>query len=166
MDSQQPSFRIAPMEAHHLSALEQIEREVYRASLVEPIAVHAARRDLAPQWCFVALNAADDVLGFIVAHPWSRASWPALGSVLDALPDDASCVHIHDCAVSERGRGLGIAQAFMERITQQCRADQREQIHLVAVDGADGYWSRLGFVIEPSLKPAYGDRAFFMTREI
>ncbi|KAK7198917.1 Acetyltransferase (GNAT) family [Novymonas esmeraldas] len=86
----------------------------------------------------------------------------------------ADTLYIHDVAVHPDLRGLGIAAALWRRIEETRAEHGVKRMALVAVFGANAYWSRHGFreVARKDLPAAtvavledYGDHAVFMERD-
>jgi GNAT superfamily N-acetyltransferase len=106
--------------------------------------VYAERIALAPEGC-VVLARGDEVLGHFLSHPWRRGKVPALNAMLGALPDDPDCWYVHDVAIAPEARGGGFAASALEIVASAARARGLDRFTLIAVDGADGFWRRLGF---------------------
>lgn len=128
------------------------------------------RLALWPRGCFVL---ADDqgVAGYLVAYPWRRDSAPALNSLIDALPQDADRLYLHDLAVHPRARGGGHTRPMVEQLAEQARADRWPAIALVAVNAAGDFWRGLGFHAEtpPGMAAklaSYGADALYMVRPL
>lgn len=130
--------------------------------------VFAERIRLCPEGCQV-LAEGEEVLGYLVSHPWRRFAPPALDALVGALPGDADCWLIHDVAIEPRGRGGGAAAVGLDRVAQLARARGFQVLALVAVGDAQPYWRRQGFEVAaaPQLAAklaAYGASAAYMER--
>lgn len=130
--------------------------------------VFADRLALSPEGCLVLADA-HGLGGYVVSHPWLRAAPPKLGALLGHLPPDPDCWYLHDVAVDPRLRGGGQVADAVQRIAALSRDAGIDTLALVAVSGADGYWSRLGF--RPAMTPAlaaklasYGADSVYMER--
>lgn len=158
---------IVRLSAEDLVDVERLQALAYQdPALVEDIAVHADRLAKAPEFCFAA-RVDGQLAGYIVTHPWESASWPGLNNCdlcLEGLVCDA--VHIHDLAVDARFQGRRIAPKLVEASVNAALAAGIHKAHLVAVDGAHTFWERQGFATASGPRPAYGDDAWWMVREL
>jgi GNAT superfamily N-acetyltransferase len=132
------------MTAGDLAAVTAISAAVHGA-YAEPVEVYAERLALYPAGCFTC-EAAGEARGFLVSHPWRRGAAPALGASLGAIPVPAETYYLHDVALLPQARGLGAGGAVMPLVETRARAAGCAEIALVAVNGAEGYWARHGFV--------------------
>jgi len=112
--------------------------------LHEPHDVYANRLALYPPGCRVLVRASE-VVGYFIAHPWLRDDPPALGQMLTTLPDRPECYFLHDIAILPSARSNGAGRAAFEQCVEQASNEALAAIELVAVNGAESYWSRLGF---------------------
>lgn len=132
----------------------------------EPFEVYAERLALYPAGCFVF--AADGApSGYLIAHPWRRDTPPKLGAVLGAIPADADTFYLHDIALLPATRGTGAGRAAVELTIRAARAAGFGEITLMAVGGADSFWTAQGFSIAdatPDILASYGPEARLMRR--
>jgi GNAT superfamily N-acetyltransferase len=150
-----------PMQSGDLAVASAISDAVHRR-YTEPTAVYAERLALYPAGCFV-LERDGDVLGYLVSHPWHREKPPKLGALLGAIPDDADAYYLHDLALLPAARGSGAGRAALDLVKAHARALGFADIALMAVGGADRYWTRQGFAYVPrAVDPSYGDDAYLM----
>lgn len=155
---------------HDLRAVLDIQAQTYPTFLVEEESVFLNRINLRTSYCLAAKHG-DELLGYLLAHGWSRQSPPPLGSLLaDGVPSEV--LFIHDLAVSSEKRGLRVGQRLIARAFALATHDGLCSAELIAVEGAANYWRRLGFVEEAVsgelLKKleTYGSLARWMKREI
>lgn len=100
------------------------------------------------------------VVAYAQSFPW-RGSTPPRCAVtdgeLDTIPHDGDFLWVFDIATSVRKRGFG--EALLQAVLDHGRARGFKEAHLVAVGGAEGYWSRFGFREVRRLPPGsgYGD---------
>ncbi|MFC2522602.1 MAG: hypothetical protein ACFNXZ_05645, partial [Lautropia mirabilis] len=88
--------QISPLEESHLPQLMQVQTQAYAGlPVLEPVAFFRNRQQLAPQGCLVAL-AGNRVAGYLVSYPWDDGLPPALGVLLDALPEPGRHWFVHD----------------------------------------------------------------------
>jgi ribosomal protein S18 acetylase RimI-like enzyme len=147
-----------------LDAIVTIADRVHK-DLHERRAVFAEKVRLYPQGCR-KLCSAGQIVGYGIAHPWTRNSIPHLDAFLNSLPPKPDCLHIHDIVVLPNARGHGAAGQYMEYVKGLAKAQGRP-LALVSVYGTDALWSRFGFrVIEQAeLKcqlASYGESARYM----
>lgn len=134
----------------------------------EDEAVFRNRFELYPDGCFV-LTLKGEIVGYGISHPWQLDAVPALNSVLEKLPDDASTYYIHDIAILPEHRSGGNASRVVELLAAQAERDGFVTMSLVAVNGSRGYWEKKGFVVRslPALEAklkTYSDDALYMVR--
>lgn len=164
------AISIEVLRQQDLPAALELQKEAYPSFLVEEEAVFVSRIDLAASYCFAAWHD-EKLLGYILAHGWTRQSPPALGALLAAgVPSEV--LFIHDLAVSPSGRVRGIGQKLITRVIDRAAQDGLCSAELIAVEGAANYWRQFGFA-EPAVPVAlleklrtYGSLARWMTREI
>lgn len=136
----------------------------------EGVDIFEERIRLAPSGCYV-LDGEAGLIGYMFSHPWTRARPPALHQMLVAIPPDADCWYIHDVAVDPAARGGGQVRAIIDRVLRDAARAGYEVAMLVAVNGADSYWQRLGFknATTDALRRKladYGDDAVYMERSL
>ncbi|MEQ7156056.1 GNAT family N-acetyltransferase [Brevundimonas aurifodinae] len=136
----------------------------------EDRACFANRLSLHPQGCRVLADETG-LSGYIVAYPWRRGRIPPLNSLIDAVPDDADLTYLHDLALLPETRGAGHARIAIEALASEAAAAGWPALALVAVNDAEAFWTRHGFVTDPapdlSAKLAtYGPDARYMVRPL
>lgn len=131
-----------PMRPDDLDAVDALARAQYPDYPERP-EVYADRLARAPGWCF-ALEREGRFCGYLLAHPWGEAGPPALDTVLAAIPDPASALHLHDCVIAPRSRGHGFAAAIVDRI-EAAALGRFRALTLVAIAGKRAFWERRGF---------------------
>lgn len=130
----------------------------------------ANRLALASEGCFV-LSDGDRVLGYLIAYPWRAEDAPPLNTLIEAIPDDAAVMYLHDLCLHPAGRGLGATGEIVERLADQARAKGWSAVALVAVNDATGFWARHGFAVRESETitkklAGYGSDARYMIRPL
>ena len=131
----------------------------------------ANRLDLYPRGCFV-LAEGSSVKGYLIAYPWQGEAAPPLNSLIEAIPDDAAILYLHDLALHPDVRGGGHTSRIVERLADQAQGDGWPAVALVAVNDAAGFWRRQGFVEQagtPALTDklaSYGADARYMIRAL
>jgi len=138
--------------------------------------VLAEKRALFPAGCFV-LDAGENgsapfgakILGYAFSHPWTDTP-PSLDTFLTALPAQPSAYFIHDVTLDASTRGHGHAAAIVPVLADVARAHGLTRMMLVAVNGAERFWGKFGFVATPdaarqtAIGEKYGPRAILMGR--
>lgn len=143
------------MRAEDLAAVSAISDAVH-GRYTEPVAVYAERLELDPAGCLV-LEAAGDVIGYLIAHPWHRDDPPRLGALLGAIPADSGTYYLHDIALLPAARGTGAGKAALALVVARARALGLTDVTLTAVGGADRFWFAQGFDPVPHAPdPSYG----------
>ncbi|HWQ87612.1 GNAT family N-acetyltransferase [Brevundimonas sp.] len=126
---------------------------------------------LNPSGCFVLADEADEPRGYLVAYPWRAEAAPALNTLIEAIPADASVLYLHDLALHPDVRGGGWSAMIVERLAGQARAAGWPALALVAVNDAAPFWERRGFAVvdTPALRAklaSYGPDARYMVRDL
>jgi GNAT superfamily N-acetyltransferase len=129
------------------------------------------RLGLNPSGCFVLSAEGGPVRGYMVAYPWRREAAPALNTLIDALPEDAEVMYLHDLALHPEARGGGHARPVVEALADQARAQGWRELALVAVNDAAPERGRHGFNVHETPAMAaklasYGDDARYMLRTL
>lgn len=128
----------------------------------------ADRLALHPRGCRV-LTDGREVVGYLIAYPSRRGSVPSLNSRLTILPADADTLYLHDLALRPEARSGGHARAAIDALIAQAKGDGWPAIALVAVNDAEAFWARHGFVVDPAQDmraklASYGPDARYMLR--
>lgn len=129
------------------------------------------RLGLNPSGCFVLADAGGAPRGYLVAYPWQAEAAPALNTLIEAIPADATVLYLHDLALHPDVRGGGWSQIIIERLFDQARAEGWPALALVAVNDAAPFWERRGFVVvdSPAIKAklaGYGADSRYMIRPL
>lgn len=129
------------------------------------------RLALNPAGCFVLSGEDGAPKGYLVAYPWRADDAPALNTLIEAIPGDATVMYLHDLALHPDARGGGWARPIVERLAGEAKAAGWPALALVAVNDAAPFWERLGF--EPVEAPemaaklaSYGPDARYMVRPL
>ena len=156
-------MRWRAMTAADLPRVTAISAEVH-GRYAEPLEVYAERLLLCPSGCFVC-EVDGVVRGLLVTHPWQRAAPPpALGAMLNTIPDPADTWYLHDIALLPDTRGLGAGQAAVALVDGLAREAGVLDITLVAVNGADRYWATQRFDYTVASAGGYGPGTYVMRR--
>ncbi|WP_313394517.1 GNAT family N-acetyltransferase [Sphingobium yanoikuyae] len=151
-----------PMGQGDVDAAAAISDRVHGAYTEKP-AIYAERLRLYPAGCFL-LEWDGQALGYLVTHPWAGDRPPALDRLIGVLPDAPDRYYLHDLALLPEARGTGAAAAAVDLTVAQARAAGFDRITLTAVNGADAFWRRQGFVDAPVAADSYGADSVSMVR--
>ncbi|MGY4623668.1 GNAT family N-acetyltransferase [Bradyrhizobium sp. USDA 4486] len=158
-----------PARASDLPAISMIAARIH-PDLPERPQVLAEKMRLCPDGCRV-LIAGDAIAGYGLAHPWTQHHIPPLDGLLQALPEDADCLYLHDVAVLPDFRG-GAARGYVTTIEALARALDLTRLALVSVYATRPLWERLGFrpvTADEQLRAklaSYGEAATYMLRDL
>lgn len=150
-----------PMRPDDLTAVTEISANVH-GDYAETQSTYAERLALYPTGCLL-LDQGGAPAGFLVSHPWHAGQSPALNQELGAIPHENADYYLHDIALLPHTRGSGAGKAALAFVIDHARSRGFERVSLVAVNGADGFWSAQGFdhVEMPGGSP-YGPDTFAM----
>lgn len=144
--------------------------EIVHPDFPEDIAVMKNRFALFPQGCFVA-EGQDKLLGYAISHP-SIIGEPAPLDTIITLPENADCLFLHDIALSDNARGLGLGRRIVPLLTKTTLECGFHRLSLVSVNNSLGFWQSQGFIIlTPNEKLAakldtYGKDATYMVLKL
>ncbi len=151
---------------HDWDDILQIQQECYSQLEPEPLGVLQSKWQVSPDSCFV-FEFNGNVVGYCLAHPWTMNKPPALYQILTELPE-ADTLYLHDIAISSKAQGLGAGSRALAELTQLAHHLALDNLSLVAVQGADSYWRKMGFTPQPIDKSlsSYTDDAIYMILNI
>ncbi|MCW2283302.1 ribosomal protein S18 acetylase RimI-like enzyme [Rhodoblastus acidophilus] len=152
-----------------LQKVNEIATEIH-TSLPERPEVFAEKFRLFPKGCLI-LDSDGGAVGYAISHPWLLNSVPPLDAFLNALPEPAHCLYLHDAAIRPSGRGQSAAKHLAAQLRTIATQENLENLALISVYGTDSLWSRFGFstVHEPSLAAklaSYGPTAKYMVAPV
>ena len=132
--------------------------------------VLAERQQLYRNGCYL-LEISEKPAGYVLSHPWRAGSLPALNATLGELPADADTYYIHDLALLPVTRRIGAASHIVDALSKHAAAQGFATVHLVAVNGSQGFWEKHGFSVEdaPALTDklkGYQDAARYMVKQL
>ena len=163
---------IRPIVADDLPGILAVQQACYGEGFLEPGDALASRWARSPAVCLVALHGAD-VVGYLLSHAWHAWTPPKLHVPLPA-PDavDVLCF-VHDMAIAPAGRGQRLGEQLYATASASAHAQGLRQSRLVAVQGADVFWRRLGYqpadvdgAALAALHAVYGEDAELMGRAL
>ncbi|MCG7562379.1 MULTISPECIES: GNAT family N-acetyltransferase [Pseudoalteromonas] len=158
-------MKIKKIEEKNWVGILEIQDSAYHEVGLEELEVLKSKQFASPDTCFVCVSDRDDVLGYLLAHPWIGNEPPKL---FEPLPDlvNSDSLFLHDMAVGPHFKGQGIGRSMMELLIKVCVSKGVKRITLVAVQGAGRFWSLLGFeeISGANLYPGYGKNAVLMEK--
>lgn len=144
------SVNIRLMQQADIPAVIALQDSCYSDALYEPPALLAARLASATQSCWLAESSTGELLAYLFSYP----SLPGKITVLATdfvVADKPEVLYLHDLAVSEQARGLGLAKLLLASAKQYAKELHLTQLALVAVQGSVPYWQKQGFVVQDNL---------------
>ncbi|MBX6963730.1 GNAT family N-acetyltransferase [Alcaligenes faecalis] len=158
------------MRLHDLGQVLEVQADVYDADILEGRSFYQNRLDLAPDSCWVARDADNQLQGYLVSYPWAGLLPPSLGDALNSLPSPADQWFIHDCAVMRRAQGQGVAGALLHAGRHYASQRGLRRCSLVSLGPSVGYWLKQGYQPVQGMEPEvlanklqqYGQQASFM----
>ncbi len=142
------------MTGFDLASVEAIAAQVHPGFYESPEVLaekHALYRDGA-----YLLEVSDRPAGYVLSHPWTFGSAPALNARIERLPADTDTFYIHDLAILPVARRVGAAGFIIAALEKHARARGFPTMTLIAVNNSRGFWERHGFgVVE---LPALADK--------
>ena len=128
-----------------------------------------AKRSAFPESCWVAVDN-DCVVGYLISVPWLLGQIPSLNDSSCQIPQGADCLYLHDMAISSAMAGKGVGQLLFASYRAKSQALGFKRLVLTAVGDAEGYWKKLGFVVQPlqisqSKVTEYGGRVTYMYQD-
>ena len=108
---------------------------------------------------------------YAIAHTLAPGAPLVLNKVLvpaRGLPAPGDWLYVHDIAVDPDFVGAGLARQLLTEVLAAGRRLALARAMLVAVQGADTYWARHGFVAQSAPMPVlgFGDGAVWMARDL
>lgn len=151
---------IRPLRPEDISEVLALQESVYPPAYHEVAAAFLSRLAYGHGLPVLARDGMGKMAGYLFGHPWRGSNPPALGAVLSDC-GKADRLFLHDLTVAPACQGGRVGYRLLASLMAQANALGLDQIGLVAVAGAAGYWSRLGFVpdVEVGGLPGYGDGA-------
>ena len=143
-----------------------IQEECYPQIVPESLGVLQSKWRLSPQTCFV-IELDNQPVGYCLAHPWQLGTPPSLEQAIEAQAH-SDTLYLHDIALSAKVQGKGAGKLAFDRLLQSATDASLTSISLVAVQGADSYWRKQGFItrkIDKSLE-SYTSDACYMVLDI
>lgn len=166
------SFLLQPLTNWPVTRVLTVQAQAYASHLMEDAAVlqhklAATLPDHPLSWGVAPAHAPDALCGYAIACPWHSRQPPLWNHATSVSVSQADCLYVHDIAIALPYHGRSLAAQLMEQVLQQGRACGWRQAVLVAVQGAQGYWSRYGFeMLQGPDVSSFGTDAVWMTRAL
>ena len=163
------SVVVRPLALSDLADLLAVQLACYGEGFVESGEVFA-RRLASPANCSLVLEQGGTVCAYLAAYRSVRGKVTPLHGDFEAVaPPDT--LYLHDMAVLPDCAGQGMAQALLQPIWAQARAQGLPHSALVSVQGSQAYWHRHGYVLQTlhdatqqAYLASYGEGAVYMAR--
>jgi len=130
----------------------------------EDEAIFAEKQRLYPEGCF-SLISDNELVGYIISHPWRLGETPAINKFLNRLPEKPDTLYWHDIALSPKVRARGAVQEGVSLVLAHARAASFASVSGTAVSGTAIFWKRQGFSFLSETAhdlPSYGKEARLM----
>jgi len=145
-----------------------LQAEVYPPGLHESAQVLSSKISAVPAgWTSLAATQGGHLCAYALGYPW-RADLQLRWNQSLVRSDDCDVLYVHDVAVSVACAGRGIARDLVSQLLLQGARFGLDRAILIAVEGAQSYWSRHGFVAADAgqVDPAFGSDAVLMSRRL
>lgn len=168
-DSRYRDIAWRAMTAFDMPAVVDIAAKVHPGFYEAP-EVLAERQQLYRNGCYL-LEISEKPAGYVLSHPWRAGTLPALNAMLGEIPAEADTYYIHDLALLPVTRRIGAASHIVDALRKHAAAQGFANMHLVAVNGSQGFWEKHGFAAEdvPALRDklrGYEDAARYMVKRL
>lgn len=124
--------------------LMQVQQHCYSKELVESAAVMSERIAAFSRSCW-GYFIDEQMVGYLLAYPSVLGCITPLAATFP-LHQNANCLYLHDMAISGNFRGQSLAPKLLHHAAAQAESMGLQALALVAVQGAEGYWAKQGFV--------------------
>ena len=140
-----------------------IQDEAYSGVLPERLNVLKSKWVTSPETCFIFKTESNVIKGYLLAHVWDSYNPPKLFEELPTITN-GSILYLHDLAVSQDAKGIGVGKQLVQKLMETAKTRQYKEILLVAVQGAESFWSRFGFneMLDSPVCSSYGSDARLM----
>ena len=165
-------FQLRALGLADLPGLLSIQQACYGTGFAESGAVFA-RRLACPAQCSLALAGPDGVLvAYLAAYRSVQGQVTPLHGDFKATRG-TDTLYLHDLAVLPALAGRGLGPALLAPLWASARAEGLRRTALVAVQGAQGWWARHGYAVQPLASAvqrqhlaSYGADAVYMVRTL
>jgi len=137
------SFKVRPMIASDLVAIEHIQTEAYAGYFLESAEILAQRFILSPTTAWVA-EREGEVCAYLVGY-WSRVGKVNPLNAPFALVETANCLYLHDLAVLNSVQGFGLGKRLIQSATDYALQNAAKAMALLSVQNSKVFWRGFGF---------------------
>ncbi len=156
---------IQEIEDKHWPNILKIQDESYQDFGAEELDVLKSKYEASPNTCFVCSSSNGELLGYLLAHPWSGTFPPKLFEPLPNI-EQGEYLYLHDMAISPQSKGKGIGRMMASKLFGVAQNKGINRVILVAVQGSESFWSKVGFheVNWGDECSSYGESAILMEK--
>jgi ribosomal protein S18 acetylase RimI-like enzyme len=142
----------------------KIQDEAYIDIAPEELDILKSKWESSPETCFVFRLRSMEIKGYLLSHSWGAIEPPKLFEKHNLYPS-GSILYLHDLAVSQDSRGLGVGKRLIENLLPVAKLHLFKQVMLVAVQGSESFWVQFGFteVQDTPVCSSYGVDAKLMS---
>lgn len=135
---------VANLSVLDVTQLMLVQRDCYSAELVESEEVMAHRIRTFEQTCW-GYFIEQQMAGYLLAYPSVLSRITPLAAAFP-MYQNVNCLYLHDMAISGAYRGQSLAPKLLAHAKKEAKTMGLQALALVAVQGAEGYWAKHGFV--------------------
>ena len=145
MQDDSESVEIIPLTADLLETADQLGDAAYSGDLYEPKEWLRNKLQTFPEGCW-GCRINGGLKGYLFSFPWRKEEVFPLSAAFE-IPKDPNCFYIHDLVVSREYQRRGLAAQLAAKAFEIGRGYGFDLFSLVAVQGAEGFWEKLGFQV-------------------
>jgi predicted N-acetyltransferase YhbS len=146
--------KLISIDESYANQLDQLGDLCYGPEFHESAEMVRQKLALFPQGCFACVEKTV-FYGYILSLPWLSGEVVPLNAAI-RLPPQPDCLYIHDLAVRAEARGRQIGRRLVEKVLHKGKELGFHACTLVAVQGSEPFWGKLGFEILN--RQSYGGR--------
>ena len=135
-------MKIRKLKNNDFSQIMNIQKASYPPHLHESIEIFESIAR-SSEFCYVA-EFNSQICGYLFSHLWTDITNPPKLHTKYDFNQEEKCCFIHDLAVDPEFRNMRIAQNLFQMLCKESKIINLP-ITLVAVNGADVFWHKMGF---------------------
>ncbi len=153
-----------------ISAVLAVQRECYGSAMQEEESAIRARLRSSPDTAWVVEDEVG-VCAYLVAYRSCVGKVTALGGRFD-IPLQPDSLYLHDLAIGNRGKSLGLSSALIECAWTHARAENLGYSSLVSVQNSRAFWQRYGYAdyvldsAQAAILHTYDGAAWYMVKSL
>ncbi|QLG87519.1 GNAT family N-acetyltransferase [Chitinibacter bivalviorum] len=140
------SFPIRQIQTKDLPSILDIQAACYPIELHEEYDTFLAKLQASPETNWL-IEANGKILGYLFCHPWRGDAAPELNRVITSCPEIPDRFYLHDLAIHPQARGQNLSISLAHQALQWAQQMEYQNAMLVAVEGAEQFWQKLGFEV-------------------